>query len=187
MTNVPGPTLYHRWLGWHATEMRRAAAVVLTGLIVGLVLGLFMTWGLAVVGGWDAAAFTFLIVTWPVIIRADGARAAQLAGREDETRGSARALLVGSSIASLLGVGYALHLAGHQTGLQRVPLISVAGLTVVLSWTVVNTIYTLRYADQHFRSAGGGHRIRRRGRGAAPRLPRLRLRRVHHRHDLPGV
>ena len=31
-----------------------------------------------------------------------------------------------------------------------------AVLTVVLSRTVVNTIYTLRYADQHFRSAGGG-------------------------------
>ena len=153
MTDV---TLYHRWLGWHATEMRRAATVMVTGLIAGLVLGLLVTWGVAVVGGWDAAAFTFLMVTWPVIIRADGARAAQLAGREDETRGSARALLVGSSIASLLGVGYALHLAGQQAGLLRVPLISVAVLTVILSWTVVNTIYTLHYADQHFRSARGG-------------------------------
>jgi uncharacterized membrane protein len=37
-----------------------------------------------------------------------------------------------------------------------VPLIGVAVLTVVLSWTVVNTIYTLRYADQHFGSARGG-------------------------------
>jgi uncharacterized membrane protein len=29
-------------------------------------------------------------------------------------------------------------------------------LTVVLSWTVINTVYTLRYADQHFRSKPGG-------------------------------
>jgi uncharacterized membrane protein len=31
-----------------------------------------------------------------------------------------------------------------------------AVLTVVLSWTVVNTVFTLRYADQHFASGRAG-------------------------------
>ena len=35
-------------------------------------------------------------------------------------------------------------------------LIGFAVLTVVLSWTVINTVYTLRYADQYFRSKPGG-------------------------------
>jgi uncharacterized membrane protein len=156
MTGVPADTLYHRWLGWHAPAMRRAATVFIVGLIVALVLLPFVTWGLALVGGWDAAALAFLLTTWPIIIRADGSRAAQLAAREDQTEGSARALLVGASVASLLGVGYALYLAGQESGVQRVPLISGAVLTVMLSWTVVNTVYTLRYADQHFRSKPGG-------------------------------
>jgi len=156
MTGVPADTLYHRWLGWHAPAMRRAATVFIVGLIVTLVLLPFVTWGLALVGGWDAAALAFLLTTWPIIIRADSSRAAQLAAREDETEGSARALLVGASVASLLGVGYALYLAGRESGVQRVPLISGAVLTVMLSWTVVNTVYTLRYADQHFRSKPGG-------------------------------
>jgi uncharacterized membrane protein len=38
----------------------------------------------------------------------------------------------------------------------RVLLIGVAVLTVVLSWTVVNTVYTLRYADLHFSSGEAG-------------------------------
>jgi uncharacterized membrane protein len=29
-------------------------------------------------------------------------------------------------------------------------------LTVVLSWAVINTVYTLRYADQYFRPKPGG-------------------------------
>jgi uncharacterized membrane protein len=29
-------------------------------------------------------------------------------------------------------------------------------LTVVLSWTVINTVYTLRYADENFRSTPAG-------------------------------
>jgi uncharacterized membrane protein len=156
VTSMPPPTVYHRWLGWHATAMRRALTVLAAGLIVTLVLELFVDWGLALVGGWDAAALAFLLATLPIIIRADGARAAQLAAREDQTEGTARALLVGASVASLLGAGYALHLAGLRTGLQRVPLIGVAVLTVILSWTLINTVYTLRYADQHFGSARGG-------------------------------
>jgi uncharacterized membrane protein len=65
-------------------------------------------------------------------------------------------LLVGASVASLLGAGYALHLAGRQSGAPRILLIGAAVLTVVLSWTVINTVYTLRYAGQHFRSEPGG-------------------------------
>jgi uncharacterized membrane protein len=156
MTGVPAETLYHRWLGWHALDMRRAITVLAIGLIVDVVLLPFVTWGLALIGGWDAAALAYLLTIWPIIIRADSTRAAQLATREDQTKGSARALLVGASVASLLGAGYALNLAGRESGLQRVPLIGVAVLTVVLSWTVVNTVYTLRYADQHFGSAAGG-------------------------------
>jgi uncharacterized membrane protein len=156
MTGVPPPTLYHRWLGWHAPAMRRAATVLIAGLIVAVVLLPFVTWGLALTGGWNAAALAFLLTTWPVIVRADSARAPQLAAREDQTEGSARVLLVGASVASLLGAGYALHLAGRQSGAPQILLIGAAVLTVVLSWTVINTVYTLRYAGQHFRSEPGG-------------------------------
>ena len=156
MTGVPPPTLFHRWLGWHAPAMRRALTVLLAGLIVAAALLPFVTWGLALAGGWDAAAVAFLLVTWPIILGADSTRAAQLAAREDQTEGSARTLLVGAGVASLLGAGYALHLAGQHSGVPRALLIGAAVLTVVLSWTLINTVYTLRYADQHFRSRPGG-------------------------------
>jgi uncharacterized membrane protein len=156
MTTSPPPTRYHRWLGWYARAMRRAVVVSSIGLLVVAVLAWFLPWGLALVAGWDAAALTFLVSIWPIILRADGAHAAQLATREDETRGSAAVLLVGASVASLLGVVLTLDLAGRQGGPLRVLLIGVAVLTVVLSWTVVNTVYTLRYADLHFRSREPG-------------------------------
>jgi len=156
MTGVPARTPYHRWLGWHAPAMRRAVTVLITGLIVALALLPFTTWGMALVAGWDAAAVTFLLAIWPIILRADSSRAAQLAAREDETEGTARALLLGVSVASLLGVGYALILAGRHSGPGRVLLIGGAVLTVMLSWTVMNTVFTLRYADLHFRSTPGG-------------------------------
>jgi uncharacterized membrane protein len=136
--------------------IRRTITVLIAGLIVAVVLLPFITWGLALAGGWNASAFIFPLTTWPIIIRADSARAPQLAAREDQTEGSARVLLVGASVASLLGAGYALHLAGQQCGAPRTLLIGAAVLTVVLSWAVINTVYTLHYGDQHFRSKPGG-------------------------------
>ena len=156
MTGVPAPTLYHRWLGWHAPAMRRALTAFTVGVIVTVVLLPFVTWAMALVAGWDAAALTVLLSIWPVIIRANSSLAPQLAAREDETEDSTRVLLVGASVASLLGAGYALHLAAQHSAAPRVLLIVAAVLTVMLSWAVINSVYTLRYADQHFRSKPGG-------------------------------
>jgi uncharacterized membrane protein len=130
MAGVPSDTLYSRLLGWHAPDLRRAVIVFVIGLIVALVLLRFLTWRLALVGGWDAAALTFLAVTWPIIIRADSSGTQQLATREDTTRGTARLLLLGASVTSLVGVGFALTSAGRESGLLRVLLIGVAGAIV---------------------------------------------------------
>jgi len=152
MTSIPAPTLYHRLLGWHAPAMRRLLVATFIGVVVALVLLSLSTWQLALLGGWDAGTFTFLTAVWPIIIRADSLRTEHLATREDDTRGMARLLLLGASISSLLGVGLALRHAGQESGQSRALDISVALLTLVLSWIVVNTVYTLRYADLYFSS-----------------------------------
>jgi uncharacterized membrane protein len=158
-------------MGWHASSMRRAVLVACIGLLVALMLVWFVSWELAVIAGWDAAAFAFLLSIWPIILGANSSHAAQLATREDESRGSATLLLVASSVMSLLGVGFVLNLAGQDSGPPRVLLIGVAVLTVVLSWTVVNTVYTLRYADLHYRSRGVGIAF---GEAAGPERPTYR-------------
>jgi uncharacterized membrane protein len=156
MTAMPPATLYHRWLGWHALALRRTAAVAVIGLVVALVLLWFVPWGLAVVVGWDTAALAFLASVSAIIARADGMRTEQLATREDETHGSATVMLIAASVASLLGAGFTLNLAGHDSGAPRNLLIGLAVATVVLSWTTVNTVYTLHYAHQHYDSTAAG-------------------------------
>ena len=74
MSDMPAATLYHRWLGWHALELRRAGTVLVLGLLVALALMVFVTWRLALVGGWHAAALAFLLTAWSIIGRADSSR-----------------------------------------------------------------------------------------------------------------
>ena len=168
---MPPHTLYHRWMGWHAPAGRRTLVVAMVGLVVAAVLLRIMTWQWAVVGGWDAATLAFLATVWPIIARADGAHTEQLATREDETRANARLLLLGACVVSLLGVGSALNLAGRESGALRVFLIGIAVATVTLSWTVVNTVFTLRYAHLHFVSMTGGVVF---GAGGGQELPSYR-------------
>jgi len=150
MSDMPPQTMYHRWLGWHALDLRRATVVLAIGAVVTAVMLGATGWRLALLAGWDAGALSFLLSTWPIFAGADGAHTHLIATREDPTRATSTALLLGASVASLAGVGFALHQAGHESGPLRLLLIGLGVLTVGLSWTVANTVYTLRYAHLHF-------------------------------------
>jgi len=156
MPAAPAPTIYHRWVGWHAPALRRLVVAASIGLTVGIVLLALGTWELALIAGWDASALAFLVAVGPIIARADGTHTGDLATREDETRGTAGLLLVGASLVSLLAVVFALGEAGRESGASRVAHIAIAALTVVLSWLVVNTVFTLRYAHLYFSPPTGG-------------------------------
>ncbi|MDQ1641959.1 MAG: hypothetical protein QOJ90_1310 [Actinomycetota bacterium] len=135
--------------------MRRAVTVLVVGVAVTLALLAFTPWQLAVIAGWDAAAATFLGSVGHLILRADGPVTEHLATTEDDTRASATVLLAATCVASLLAVGFALGLAGDRNGTARVVLIAVAVATVALSWAVLNSVFTLRYAHLYYGPAAG--------------------------------
>ena len=155
MNDLPPPTAYHRIMGWHAPAIRRVVVAAAIGFVVAVLLALFVGWPFAVIGGWDTMALLYLAAIWPLIWRASSAKTQHLATQEDETRTVALLLLVGASLASLLTVGFALNLAGRESPALRVFLIGVAIATVMLSWIVVNTLFTLRYADLHYHTPPG--------------------------------
>jgi uncharacterized membrane protein len=109
-----------------------------------------------VVLGWDVGSTVFLISVWHVILGADANHVARLAAREDEAPADATALLATVCTASLLSVGYALVVAGRHSGVERALLVAVSIVTVALSWTVLNTVYTVRYAHLYYDAGGTG-------------------------------
>jgi uncharacterized membrane protein len=142
-------------MGWHAPRIRRVVILGLLGLITFAATLRWLGWELAALAGWDLAAAGFIAACWEVILHADADKTMRLATREDETRRSAAALVLGASLASLLAVVYTLAAADDRHGTERTVYVVAALLTVVLSWTVVNTLYTLRYADAHYRFHDG--------------------------------
>ena len=116
------------------------------GALVGVGLGAVGPWQLAVLAGWNAAAA--VMVGWILwsLLPLDGAGTAALATREDNSRVLADVLLVGASVASLVGVGFALMKSTAMDPGPAAGLTAMAVLTVVQSWAVVHTVYMLRYA-----------------------------------------
>jgi uncharacterized membrane protein len=150
------PNAYHRLLGAHAPALNRLVAGIALGAVVALVLAFFVPWELALLGAWDTTTAVILAVVWHVIYPADAEQTKLLATRADETRNSARLLINLACIGSLAGVAFALHRANEGTGGGELVLVGVALLTVVLSWTLVNTVFTLHYAHMYYGEPHGG-------------------------------
>jgi uncharacterized membrane protein len=134
--------------------LRRLAVGAAAGLATGAVAALVGPWQLAVLLGWDASALVYVLSTMPVL-RLDGATTAALAGFEDESRRTADALLLGVCVVSLAAVGSGLAEASTAHGRKELLLTSASVATVVLSWCVVQTVHTLRYASLYYRRSGG--------------------------------
>ncbi len=138
-----------------ANARTRAIGSLAAGVVVFGVVWLISPWQIAALCGWDATAATFALWVWINIGRMGSAETADHATREDDSRTEADLLLLGACVASLVGVGFVLLTASHATGGVRPLLIGVALLSVTLSWTVVHTVYTLRYAHLFYMGGGG--------------------------------
>jgi len=135
--------------------LRRLVVSAAAGTATAAVVALVAPWQLAVLLGWDASALAYVVSTLPVL-RHDGAATEAFAVFEDESRRTAEALLLGVCVVSLGAVGTGLAEANRADGGKEVLLTAASAATVVLSWCVVQTVHTLRYASLYYRGPAGG-------------------------------
>jgi uncharacterized membrane protein len=134
----------------------RVGVAALVGVCAGLLVSLPGDWQIGTLAGWDAAAVVYLVWTWTTIWRRDATATARLAVREDPGRATADAVVLVASVASLLAVGLVIT-AGSTTDLgARDGRAGLAVASVVLSWMVVQTVFTSRYARLYYTGPEGG-------------------------------
>jgi uncharacterized membrane protein len=125
------------------------------GLIVAVAAGLLAPWQVSGLLAWDTGAAIFCAWVWLAVSGADATTTQRIATREDDSRTAADLVLIAASVASLLGVGFALLKASGESGSARVMTTTVAVATVALSWLAVHTVFTLRYAHIYYLEGGG--------------------------------
>ncbi len=125
----------------------RVSASVAAGALTAVAVGLIAPWWLVPLAFWDAAALVYLVWMWSSVLPLDARGTAERAGPEDPGPAATDILLVVASIASLLG--------GHTGGLAKGLLLGLSIASIVLSWSVVHTVFGLRYARLYYRDPPG--------------------------------
>ncbi len=133
-----------------SSELRRAGACALVGLVAALVTALWTAWELAVLVGWIVMAVILLAWIWSEVGRLDAATTARVATREDDSRAASRAMVVSSSVLSLAAIVSGLHRAARSPVPLEVALTVTALVSAVVSWLMVNTVFMLRYAHLYY-------------------------------------
>ena len=135
---------------------RRLASSVAVGLLAGGAAAAVAAWEISALIGWCAGAATFIAFAWLAIFGADADRTRTIALREDESRVTADLVVLGASVASLVGVGFILLKASNADGAAVAGMTGLGVTSVVLAWAMVHTVFTLRYADLYYFGAPGG-------------------------------
>lgn len=133
----------------------RVVVMLVTGLGVALAVGTLKSWAYAPAMGWAAASLTYLVWVWSVIGRLQPEATAAHALREDPGKGPADILVLTATIASFAGVALILLDAADAQGGTKAAIIAMALGSVALSWFLVHTLFTLRYASIYYRDKAG--------------------------------
>ena len=135
------------------TRLGLSAAI---GLVAGVLTAVFGEWIYAPSIGWDVLALWFTSTLWLGIWRMSSETTARRATREDTSRPVSDVLALGAAVASLAAVGIVLVRAHHTVGAEKFALAFLGLVTIAVSWLVVHTVFTLRYAQLYYTEPVGG-------------------------------
>jgi uncharacterized membrane protein len=134
----------------------RPALAAGVGIVVGTALAFKTHWQLSLLCGWLGTATTFLALTWFAVHDLDPDETRELAAREDPSRATTDLVLIVASLISLGSVALVIATSGKSGTSSSLAQIAVGVLSVLASWTVVHTLYTLRYARLYFTDGDEG-------------------------------
>ncbi|MGA0568578.1 DUF1345 domain-containing protein [Rathayibacter sp. KR2-224] len=146
--------LTKRWLK-HRSH-RRIIVMALVGVVAGVASALLGAQADAPAIGWDAACITYVVWAWVSVRRLDDDQTRKHATREDPSRASADILLIIASIVSLGAIGVSLVTASSGNSVDKALAPALAVVSVGLSWLLIHTLFTLRYARLYYTHPDGG-------------------------------
>jgi uncharacterized membrane protein len=139
----------------HLRAFTRLACAVAVSVATMLLLPRGVKLEMRMVASWDAFAVVALALTWVTILTVQPAQIRALATREDPSRLLALVLVVLGAGASLLAVLVLLQESMTMRGGDRTGAIILALSAVAFAWTLIHTVFTLRYAHLYYDAPAG--------------------------------
>lgn len=131
-------------------------AALVAGVLAGVGVGLADAWHYAAIAGWAAACVVYIVWVWLTVWGMDAATTRSHATLEDPGRRASDLVLLLAALAGVVAVVYILVDARQLTGGAKAGVALLAVVSVALSWLLVHTLYTLRYARMYYREGAEG-------------------------------
>ena len=128
----------------------RSLLAAILGVVVGVLarrLGLLL--GASTLIGWNLAAATYVLITGWLLLTSDETTVRTKAKDEDENRAILMSLVLAAVGVSFGAIIVALKESKQQHG-QPPWVVALCVSTLVLSWLVVQCLYTVHYAHRYF-------------------------------------
>jgi uncharacterized membrane protein len=147
---------------WRMTRIVRARPRLFLAILLGVAIALLSPsdWRLPTraLVAWDIAAGIYLVFAFRLMNGCDHSHIRHRAAFQDEGRFTILALIVASTLASLVAI-----LAELSGGNRQPGQLALAGLTIFLSWTLMHTIFALHYAHDYYGEDATGKASKRGG------------------------
>jgi uncharacterized membrane protein len=140
----------------HSSDLRLVVMVV-GGVAAAAACGFAGFWPYAPALGWAVACAIYVAWVWLVIARMDGSATMNHASAEDPSKTSRDTLVLVASIASLASLVLLLGQAKQASPVGKDLLAALGGGSVALSWFLVHTLYTVRYAVLYYSEVREDH------------------------------
>jgi uncharacterized membrane protein len=127
-----------------------------SGGAVAAVTAFLAPWQAVPLLGWTCASSIWALWAWFVVLRLDATETRALATREDPHGATTYLLLISAAVASLIAVVLGVIKAADLHGDQRALLLASGIMSIITSWGVVHTVFTLRYAALYYAGVDGG-------------------------------
>ncbi|NMM27804.1 MAG: DUF1345 domain-containing protein [Glaciimonas sp.] len=110
--------------------------------------------------GWNIAVWSYLCLMGWLMLHADHAKVRKIAEQEDESAVAVLAIMSLSAIASLAAIILELAAAQELPTSQRVLHYALTGSTVLGSWFLIGTMFTIHYARMFYRAPASQQPLR---------------------------
>lgn len=135
---------------------RRFIGMLVIGLVVGVIVGLLTRWQYGVLVGWAVACASYIGSVAMVTVRLSSDETKQHALREDPGRRGFEFGIIGASVSSIVVIVVLLIGADATHGGDRFAIPIIGLVTIFLTWTLLQTLFALRYARLYYGGDEGG-------------------------------
>jgi uncharacterized membrane protein len=128
----------------------RFVAMMVAGLSAAAAAGAAGLWVQAPAAGWATASLVYVAWVWLAVGRMDPAETKAHAVAEDPSRATTDLLILAANVASLAAVAVVVVYSHRRDDATQVGGAALVLASVALSWMLVQTLFTLRYAAHYY-------------------------------------